>query len=66
MLLNFFPSLPECMIDECRLLNYNGLKIPVMGVEFCKQAFSPHYITFDRDGDDTDHKRLQSVTSLFS
>lgn len=26
-----------------------------MGVEFCKLAFSPHYITFDRDVADTDH-----------
>lgn len=36
-----------------------------MGVEFCKLAFSPHYITFDRDVDDNDHKHLQSVISLF-
>lgn len=37
-----------------------------MGVEFCKLTFSPHYITFDRDANDNDHKHFCSQRFHFS
>lgn len=37
-----------------------------MGVEFCKLAFSPHYITFDRDANDNHHKHFCSQQFHFS